>query len=216
MSRISTQCSASKMRANESEAIAAELQRGRRRCPLENAVGRILAKDISAPFDVPGYVNSAMDGFAVRGGDLIADGETTLHLTGEIFAGGADIPKVEPGACVRITTGAPMPVGADTVVMKENTRVVGDSIVIAPGTARGANVRPAGEDFAKGDAALMQGDMLTASRVGCSRFVRFYASRRRCATPRRSVHDWRRADCAWHSAELRPHLRQQSFQPSAD
>jgi molybdopterin molybdotransferase len=145
--------------------IAAARRTQKEKVPLENAVGRILADDISAPFDVPGYINSAMDGFAVNGDDLMADGETSLRLTDEIFAGSTDIPNVEHGACVRITTGAPIPVGADTVVMKENTRIVGNDVVIAPGTARGANVRPAGEDYAKGDAALTQGDMLTSSRV---------------------------------------------------
>jgi molybdopterin molybdotransferase len=146
-------------------AIAAERKTLTEKVPLENAVGRILADNISAPFDVPGYVNSAMDGFALCGDDLIADGETTLRLTGEIFAGGENIPTVEHGACARITTGAPMPAGADTVVMKENTRVVDNKIVIAPGTARGANVRPAGEDYAKGDSALISGDKLTPLRV---------------------------------------------------
>ena len=122
-------------------------------------------RHVSAPFDVPGYVNSAMDGFAVRGADLSADGETRLRLSGEILAGGTQIPRVEAGTCVRITTGAPLPPGADTVVMKENTRVDGDAIVIAPGTAHGANVRPAGEDYANGDAALSRGDVLNPSRI---------------------------------------------------
>jgi molybdopterin molybdotransferase len=132
---------------------------------LEESFGRILADDIAAPFNVPGYVNSAMDGFAVRGDDLIASGETALRLVGEIFAGGTEIPRAEKGTCVRITTGAPMPIDADTVVMKENTRIDGARVVIAPGTARGANVRPAGEDYAKDDAALQRGDLLTSSRV---------------------------------------------------
>jgi molybdopterin molybdotransferase len=145
--------------------IAAARQMPTEQIPLENGFGRILAVDIAAPFDVPGYVNSAMDGFAVRGDDLHADGETTLRLAGEIFAGGTDIPKVEKGTCVRITTGAPMPDGADTVVIKENTRIAGNQIVIASGTKPGANVRPAGEDYAKGDAALTGGDALTPARV---------------------------------------------------
>jgi molybdopterin molybdotransferase len=135
------------------------------RVPLEECSGRLLADNIRAPFDVPGYVNSAMDGFAVRGADLSADGETRLRLSGEILAGGTQIPVVEAGACVRITTGAPVPAGADTVVMKENTRVEGDCVVIAPGTAHGANVRPAGEDYASGDAALSRGDVLSPSRI---------------------------------------------------
>jgi molybdopterin molybdotransferase len=106
-----------------------------------------------------------MDGFAVRGDDLDPHGETRLRLCGEILAGGTEIPNVEAGNCLRITTGAPVPSGADSVVMKENTRIEGAFVVIAPGTAIGANVRPAGEDYANGDAALMRGDMLTPSRI---------------------------------------------------
>ena len=132
---------------------------------LEACVGRISASAVRAPFDVPGYVNSAMDGFAVRGADLSADGETRLQLSGEVLAGGTQIPRVETGRCVRITTGAPVPPGADTVVMKENTRIDGETVVIAPGTVHGANVRPAGEDYASGDAALSRGDVLNPSRV---------------------------------------------------
>jgi len=146
-------------------AVAATRPMSAERVPIESCDGRILAEDIRAPFDVPGYINSAMDGFAVRGADLSADGETRLRLAGEILAGGTHIPKVEAGTCVRITTGAPVPSGADTVVMKENTRVDGDTILIAPGTSRGANVRPAGEDYANGDAALSRGDVLNPSRV---------------------------------------------------
>ena len=133
--------------------------------PLEECAGRILTENIRAPFDVPGYVNSAMDGFAVRGADLSAAGETRLRLSGEILAGGTQIPSVEKGACVRITTGASVPPGADTVVMKENTRVDGDFVVVSPGTSIGANVRPAGEDSAKGDAALSRSDVLSPARI---------------------------------------------------
>ena len=145
--------------------VAAERPMPSERVELDACFGRILAGNVSAPFDVPGYVNSAMDGFAVRGEELDASAETRLRLTGEILAGGSDIPAVEKGTCVRITTGAPIPPGADTVVMKENTRLDGDTVLIAPGTARGANVRPAGEDYASGDAALARGDVLNPSRV---------------------------------------------------
>ncbi len=132
---------------------------------LHDSAGRILAEDVVAPFDVPNYINSAMDGFAVRADDLTSDQETRLRLVGEIFAGGTDIPTVERGTCVRITTGAPLARGADTVVMKENTRIEAEEVVVTSGTLRGANVRPAGEDYAKGDAALRRGDVLTPSRV---------------------------------------------------
>jgi len=134
--------------------------------PIEVALGRVLAEDVAAPFDVPGFINSAMDGFAMRGADLPTSGEKSLRLVGEIFAGGREAPAVTPETCVRITTGAPLPHGADTVVMKENTRTDGDRVVIAAGTAAAANVRPAGEDFRAGDAALARGMRLTPARLG--------------------------------------------------
>src|SRR5689334_17546964 len=90
---------------------------------LEAALNRILAVDIAAPRDVPAFANSAMDGYAVRAADLPAAGEKAFELRGEIFAGGSNSPEVGPDTCVRIMTGAPLPRGADTVVMKENARV---------------------------------------------------------------------------------------------
>jgi molybdopterin molybdotransferase len=133
---------------------------------LEEALGRVLAQDISAPFDVPGFINSAMDGFAVRAADLPDQGERALTLRGQIFAGGDEAPDVAPGTCVRITTGAPLPRGADTVVMKERTRTQGDTVTIQAGTPAGANVRPAGEDYRRGDQALSRGARLTAAQLG--------------------------------------------------
>lgn len=144
---------------------------GRRALPaeivaLESALGRILASDVIAPCDVPGFANSAMDGFALRGVDLPASGEKALRLLGEIFAGGRDAPEIVAGGCVRITTGAPLPRGADTVVMKEDTRVEGADVYVAAGTPPNANVRPAGEDFRAGDLALRRGQRLTPARLG--------------------------------------------------
>jgi len=133
---------------------------------LEDARGRTLAHDVAAPRDVPDFINSAMDGFAVRSADLSTTGEGTLRLIGEIFAGGREAPEVAAGTCVRITTGAVLPRGADTVVMKENTRLDGDCVVVAAGTLPGANVRPAGEDFRAGDLAFRRGVRLTPARLG--------------------------------------------------
>src|SRR5690554_865596 len=111
----------------EAAAIIASTARARRlpveRCALQRAHGRILANNLTATIAQPPFDNSAMDGFALRHADLSADGETVLTLVGEQFAGTAEQPPVQPGQCVRITTGAPMPPGTDTVVMKENTRV---------------------------------------------------------------------------------------------
>ena len=134
--------------------------------PLVAAVGRVLRSDTHARNDVPAFVNSAMDGFAVRAADLPASGEKTFRLLGQILAGGERAPDVVTDACVRITTGAPLPRGADTVVMKENTRADADLITIAAGTSPGANVRAAGEDYRAGDLALRCGTRLTPTSVG--------------------------------------------------
>jgi len=133
---------------------------------LASALGRVLAADVVAPFDVPGFANSAMDGFAVRGEELQADGPSSLRLAGEILAGGRAVPPVAPGTCIRITTGAPLPAGADTVVMKENTRVDAELVTIEPGTRPGMNVRPAGEDYRRGELALPRGTQLEPAHAG--------------------------------------------------
>jgi len=145
--------------------IAATLRLPEERVALAQACGRVLIADATAPHDVPGFVNSAMDGFALRGCDLLGAGDTVLRLIGEVFAGGRAAPSVDCGTCVRITTGAPLPRGADTVVMKENTRVDGERVVIQPGTAPGANVRAAGEDYRAGELALRAGTRLTPALV---------------------------------------------------
>ncbi len=149
-------------------AIAANRALPAENVALEAAIGRVLAVDVVAPHDVPGYVNSAMDGFAVRAADLPDAGEKSYRLLGQIFAGGdmAQQLEVVTDTCVRITTGAPLPRGADTVVMKENTRSSGDHIFIAAGTKPGANVRAAGEDYLSGDLALKRGTHLTPAQVG--------------------------------------------------
>jgi len=136
------------------------------RIDLTSALGRILAVDAIAPFDIPGFTNSAMDGFAVRGSDLPDAGDKEFDLIGEILAGGAPAPEVGADCCVRIMTGAPLPRGADTVVMKEDTRTRGGRVIVAAGTASGANVRPAGEDYRAGEVGVARGEQLTPARVG--------------------------------------------------
>lgn len=131
---------------------------------LPRTHGRVLAADLRAPLALPPFDNSAMDGFAVRHADL-RDAQVSLHLAGEQFAGRALGIQVGEGECVRITTGAPMPAGADTVVIKENARSEGGRIVVPGETAFGANVRKAGEDVAVGDLVLHAGQVLTPPRV---------------------------------------------------
>jgi molybdopterin molybdotransferase len=136
------------------------------RIALASALGRTFAGDAIAPFDVPGFTNSAMDGFAVRGRDLPDSGDKEFQLIGEVLAGGAPPPEVGADCCVRIMTGAPLPRGADTVVMKENTRASGDRVIVSSGTAPGANVRPAGEDYRSGEVGVARGEELTPARLG--------------------------------------------------
>lgn len=130
---------------------------------LSRCHGRVLAQDIDAPMALPPFDNSAMDGFAFRHADLRGS-ETRLRLAGEQFAGlaGAAIPAA--GECVRVTTGAAMPAGTDTVVIKENCRVEATDVLV-PDTAAGANVRSAGEDVRPGERVLHAGDILTPARV---------------------------------------------------
>lgn len=132
---------------------------------LAAALGRILAADVRAPRDVPGYRNSAMDGFAVRGCDLPGSGTKVFELCGEVLAGSNQSIAVGADECVRITTGASLPPGADTVVMKENTHTDGHHIAIDAGTRAGANVRAADEDFRAGDPALKRGTTLGPAHV---------------------------------------------------
>lgn len=128
---------------------------------LAQADGRILACDIAAPLPLPPFTNSAVDGYAVRGGDLPQAGERAFAVTGRIQAGASAGNAIAPGHAVRIFTGAPMPDGADTVFMQEDVRIDDAGRVVLPaGLKPGANVRPAGEDIALGLAALKAGRRL--------------------------------------------------------
>jgi molybdopterin molybdotransferase len=133
--------------------------------PLTRALGRVVAHDIAAPIDLPPFDNSAVDGYAVRHADLKADGETRLKVTGRLQAGSAAAQPLAPGEAVRIFTGAPMPRGADTVFMQEDTRVEGDVVILPLGLKPGANCRLAGEDTRTGAVALPAGRVLTARHV---------------------------------------------------
>jgi molybdopterin molybdotransferase len=125
---------------------------------LGHADGRILAADISAPLPLPPFTNSAVDGYAVRSRDLSRDPARAFAVVGRIQAGAAAVEAISPGRAVRIFTGAPMPLGADTVFMQEDVRLDASGNVILPsGLKAGANVRPIGEDFAEGATALPAG-----------------------------------------------------------
>jgi molybdopterin molybdotransferase len=133
---------------------------------LGQADGRILARDIAAPLPLPPFTNSAVDGYAVRGGDLPQGEERAFAVSGRVAAGASADDAIQPGQAMRIFTGAPMPGGADTVFMQEDVRIDDDGRVVLPaGLKPGANVRPAGEDIPLGTAALRAGRRLRPQDV---------------------------------------------------
>jgi molybdopterin molybdotransferase len=139
---------------------------GIERVPLRQALGRTLAEDIAAPIAVPGYDNSAVDGYAVRFDDLQADRPTTLRCIDRIAAGHDPSARLTQGVAARIFTGAILPEGADVVIMQEDCERDGDQVTIQPGIKRGANTRRAGEDVARGSIALRAGRRLGPADLG--------------------------------------------------
>jgi molybdopterin molybdotransferase len=131
--------------------------------PLDDTLGRIVAVDVASPEDLPPFDNSAVDGFAVRHADLAAAADTQLIIAERVMAGHAAAHPLAPREAIRIFTGAPMPVGADTVFMQEDCRVEGNAVIVPPGLERGANSRFAGEDLRKGAIMLPAGRRLTAA-----------------------------------------------------
>ena len=138
------------------------------RLALRSSLGRVLARDIVSPINVPTHDNSAMDGYALRAADLAADGDTLIGVAGTAFAGAPFAGAVGVGLGVRIMTGAVMPTGLDTVVPQEFTRSAADGRICIPaGTVRlGDNRRLAGEDLALGEVALAAGRTITPADLG--------------------------------------------------
>jgi molybdopterin molybdotransferase len=134
---------------------------------LRASLGRVLARDVVSPIDVPSHDNSAMDGYALRGADLKADAPTSLRVLGSALAGQAFEGAVPPGHCIRIMTGAVMPAGVDTVVPQEFTTLQGDGVTVPAGVVQtGDNRRLRGEDLAQGSAALAAGRVLRPADLG--------------------------------------------------
>ncbi len=133
--------------------------------PLRAATGRVLANDVVAPIDLPPFDNSAVDGYAVRAGDLAGEGETRLTVIDRAAAGHAADHALNAGEAIRIFTGAPMPDNADTVFMQEDCKVEAGAVVVPPGLKRGANRRLAGEDVRAGVVALPAGRRLAVQHI---------------------------------------------------
>jgi molybdopterin molybdotransferase len=142
--------------------------------PLElgllDAHGCVLAEDVTAPFPLPGFDNSSMDGYAVRAEDL-ATVPVVLPVVGDVAAGPASPLRVQPGLCVRIMTGAMMPAGADAVVPVEWTDGGVAQVRIDRRPDVGAFVRHAGEDVAAGTVVLPNGSHLGAAQIGLAAAV---------------------------------------------
>lgn len=126
--------------------------------PLADAAGRVLAEAINAALPSPRHDVSAMDGFALREADAALGAR--LRLIGESYAGGPPPPLVGPGDAVRIFTGAPLPRGADLVIMQENCDTDDGLVTIARAYGPGRHVRRQGSDFAAGDPLLAAGRRL--------------------------------------------------------
>ncbi|MBV2361629.1 molybdopterin molybdotransferase MoeA [Thalassococcus sp. CAU 1522] len=131
--------------------------------PLGAALGRVLARDVAAATDLPRFDNSGMDGYALRAGDL--PNGAGLPVLGEACAG-APVGRLTPGSAMRINTGAPVPAGADTVVMQEQVRRIGDRIDIDGQVRPGQNIRRRGEDRKCGTILLSAGTRLDARAIG--------------------------------------------------
>ncbi|WP_353859129.1 gephyrin-like molybdotransferase Glp [Azospirillum formosense] len=136
--------------------------------PLPDALGRVLAEPAVARLTQPPFAAAAMDGWAVRAADIAraaADAPVTLRRIGESAAGHAFAGSVGAGEAVRIFTGAPLPAGADAVVMQEDCEDAGDRVRVGRAVSAGRFIRPAGLDFTAGEDLLPKGRLLTARDV---------------------------------------------------
>src|SRR5437660_9850797 len=155
--------------------ISVEEALGRLLAPLEalppeqvstaDGIGRVLAEDLAARRTQPPFAVSAMDGYAVRAADL-GRIPVSLHIVAEIPAGAGFGGTLGPGEAARIFTGAPLPDGADTIIIQEDTERHGDQVEVREGAVRGRYVRRAGLDFAEGEVLLVAGRRLTPRHIG--------------------------------------------------
>jgi molybdopterin molybdotransferase len=133
--------------------------------PVARGLGRVLARDVAAPFDVPPADNSAVDGYAMLGADLGPGCRVRLRVVADLPAGAVYEGPIGAREALRIMTGAPMPRGADTVVPKELSEGSGEWVELAA-VERGANVRARGEDVRAGAVVLTAGSVLRPQDLG--------------------------------------------------
>ena len=139
------------------------------RIPISQGAGRAIAADVTSAIDVPAFARAAMDGYAVVSADTTSATTGTparLRLVDRIYTGQMSTISVVPGTCAEIATGAPVPAGADAVVMVEETATEGEQILIRAAATPGKNIGRRGADIMTGDLVVRAGELLTPSRVG--------------------------------------------------
>src|SRR5690242_6474903 len=137
--------------------------------PLAETLGLALADDVVAPLSLPGFDNSAMDGYAVLADDVAGaspEHPVTLPVAEDIPAGRTDTLTLKPGTAHRIMTGAPMPAGADAVVQVELTDGGTEAVEVRAAVPAGQHIRHAGEDVTAGATALRRGQIATPAALG--------------------------------------------------
>jgi len=155
--------------AQEIIAAAAEPLARTETVSLREARGRVLARDLMAPADVPPFARAAMDGYALRAADTAGatrDAPARLRCVEQIYTGQMPVQAVAAGLCSEVATGAPMPEGADAVVMVEETFADGDAVRVFMAATAGQNIGRQGQDIRQGQLVVPEGSVLTASRVG--------------------------------------------------
>jgi molybdopterin molybdotransferase len=142
---------------------------GIERVALPDALGRVLAEEIRSPRDIPGFDNSAMDGYAVRAVDVARASESNpvrLRVIETVAAGSMPTRRLEPGEAARTMTGAPLADGADAIVPVERTRAAGDVVEILAAAEPRTYVRPRGEDVRAGESVMSAGRVLAPADIG--------------------------------------------------
>lgn len=137
--------------------------------PIEEAAGRVCAQDVVSSVSVPPFSRAAMDGYAVRAEDTYGAGRlnpVSLRVSEVVYAGVLPKTRVRKGVCAEIATGAPLPCGADAVVMVEDTEREGAHVLVYQAVHPGENVSPEGEDISRGTRLIAEGEVINPSKVG--------------------------------------------------
>jgi molybdopterin molybdotransferase len=137
--------------------------------PLCEALHRILARDVHADVDIPGFTRSVVDGYAVRAADTTGSGDSIpsmLSLRGRVAMGASSNHRVKSGDCIYVPTGGILPEGADAVVMIEHAELLGEEVLVKKPVAHGENVLLFNEDFSAGEPVVKRGKRLTAQDLG--------------------------------------------------